>query len=100
MKQIYCLTEFNEKMEQQGCEMFMTLKGVAKWLTEQKIIDNKMSVTDSELAGDYDITADNLGTLVTECKKQNMAASFTISRDFFIQVIETRYTLSTVNVND
>ena len=29
-----------------------------------------------------------------------MAAAFTIKQDFFIQVIETHYTLSTLNVND
>lgn len=87
-------------MEQQGCEMFMTLEGVAKWLTEKQPIDNKMSVTDSELSGDYDITADNLGKLVTECKKQNMAASFTISRDFFVQDITSKFTLSTIDVHE
>lgn len=100
MKQIYCLTEFNNRVEQQGCEMFMTLEGVAKWLTEKKPIDNKMSVMDRELAGDYDITSKNLETIMTECKKQNMAASFTVSRDFFVQDIETRYTLSTIDVHE
>ena len=57
-------------------------------------------MTDRETAGDYDITAENLMKVLAAAKQNNMAASFTIKQDFIIQTIETRFTLSTVNVND
>lgn len=100
MTQIYCLTELNDKMEQQGCELFMSLEGVVKWLEKTAPIDNKMCVTDSDIAGYYDITVDNLDMLVTECKKQNMAASFTINSNFFAWTITSKYTLSTIDVHE
>jgi hypothetical protein len=38
--------------------------------------------------------------VLAAAKANNMGASFTIKQDLFIQTIETRFTLSTVNVND
>ena len=87
-------------MNQTRSEFFMSINGVANWLTKQNPIGNQFNVTDRETAGDYDITAENLAHVLEISKQNNMAASFTIKQDFIIQTIETRFTLSTVNVND
>ena len=81
-------------------ELFMSINGVANWLTKHNPINNQFNVKDCETAGDYDITAENLMKVLAAAKQNNMAASFTIKQDLFIQTIETRFTLSTINVND
>ena len=100
MTTIYCITEWDSNMNQTRSELFMSINGVANWLTKQNPIENQFNVTDRETAGDYDITAENLAHVLEISKQNNMAASFTIKQDFIIQTIETRFTLSTVNVND
>lgn len=100
MTTIYCITEWDSNMNQTRSELFMSINGVANWLTKQNPIGNQFNVTDRETAGDYDITAENLMKVLAAAKVNNMAASFTIKQDFIIQTIETRFTLSTVNVND
>lgn len=100
MTTIYCITEWDSNMNQTRSELFMSIKGVANWLTKQNPIGNQFNVTDRETAGNYDITAENLAHVLEISKQNNMAASFTIKQDFIIQTIETRFTLSTVNVND
>lgn len=100
MTTIYCITEWDSNMNQTRSELFMSINGIANWLTKQNPINNQFNVKDREAAGDYDITAENLAHVLEISKKNNMAASFTIKQDFFIQTIETRFTLSTVNVND
>ena len=100
MTTIYCITEWDSNMNQTRSELFMSINGVANWLTKQNPIGNQFNVTDSETAGDYDITAENLAHVLEISKQNNMGASFTIKQDFIIQTIETRFTLSTVNVND
>ena len=100
MTTIYCITEWDSNMNQTRSELFMSINGVANWLTKQTPIGNQFNVTDRETAGDYDITAENLAHVLEISKQNNMAASFTIKQDFIIQTIETRFTLSTVNVND
>ena len=100
MTTIYCITEWDSNMNQTRSELFMSINGVANWLTKQNPIGNQFNVTDRETAGDYDITAENLTKVLAAAKANNMAASFTIKQDFIIQTIETRFTLSTVNVND
>ena len=87
-------------MKQANSELFMSIEGVANWLTKKNPINNQFNVTDRETEGDYDINAENLVKVLAASKANGMAASFTIKQDFFIQTIETRYTLSTVNVND
>ena len=99
MTTIYSITEWNN-MNQGNSELFMSIEGVANWLTKKNPINNQFSVTDRETEGDYDINAENLVKVLAASKANGMAASFTIKQDFFIQTIETRYTLSTVNVND
>lgn len=100
MTTIYCITEWDSNMNQTRSEFCMSINGVANWLTKQNPIGNQFNVTDRETAGDYDITAENLMKVLAAAKQNNMAASFTIKKDFIIQTIETRLTLSTVNVND
>jgi len=100
MTTIFCITEWDSNMNQTRSELFMSINGVANWLTKQNPIGNQFNVTDRETAGDYDITAENLTKVLAAAKANNMGASFTIKKDFFIQTIETRFTLSTVNVND
>lgn len=100
MTTIYCITEWDSNMNQTNSELFMSISGVANWLTKRNPINNQFNVTDRETAGDYDITAENLANVLEASKQNGMAASFTIKQDFFIQTIETRFTLSTVNVND
>ena len=100
MATIYSITEWDSDMKQTRSELFMSIKGVANWLTKQNPINNQFNVKDREIAGDYDITAENLTKVLAAANANNMAASFTIKQDFFIQTIETRFTLSTVNVND
>lgn len=100
MTTIYCITEWDSNMNQTRSELFMSINGVANWLTKRNPIGNQFNVTDRETAGDYDITAENLAHVLEISKQNNMAASFTIKQDFIIQTIETRFTLSTVNVND
>ena len=100
MTTIYCITEWDSNMNQTRSELFMSINGVANWLPKQNPIGNHFNVTDRETAGDYDITAENLAHVLEISKQNNMAASFTIKQDFIIQTIETRFTLSTVNVND
>jgi hypothetical protein len=98
MTTIYCIKSENNS------EMFMSLQGMAKWLTEQKPINNKF-YTLSGICGEtrnyFDITADNLAKVMEESKQQTgLCADIRIEQDFFIQTIETRYVLSTANVND
>ena len=100
MTTIYCITEWDSNMNQTRSEFFMSINGVANWLTKQNPIGNQFNVTDRETAGNYDITAENLAHVLEISKQNNMAASITIKQDFIIQTIETRFTLSTVNVND
>ena len=99
MTTIYSITEWNN-MNQGNSELFMSIEGVANWLTKKNPINNQFNVTDRETEGDYDINAENLVKVLAASKANGMAASFTIKQDFFIQTIETRFTLSTVNVND
>lgn len=100
MTTIYSITEWDSNMNQVRSELFMSINGVANWLTKQNPIGNQFNVTDHETAGDYDITADNITKVLAAAKVNNMAAAFTIKQDFIIQTVETRFTLSTVNVND
>lgn len=100
MTTIYNITEWNNNMEQTNSKLFMTLDGVAKWLAKQSPIDNQINVRDRENAGAYDITADNLRTILTASQQQGWVACFSIQQDFVLQVIETHYTLSTVSVED
>jgi hypothetical protein len=100
MATIYCITEWNSDMNLTRSELFMSITGVANWLTKQNPIGNQFNVTDRETAGDYDITAENLTKVLAAAKANNMVVSFTIKQDFIIQTIETRFTLSTLNVND
>ena len=100
MTTIYCITEWDSNMNQTRSEFFMSINGVANWLTKQNPIGNQFNVTDRETAGDYDITAENLAHVLEISKQNNMAASFTIKRDFFFQTVETRFTLLTMNVNE
>lgn len=87
-------------MNQTRSELFLSINGVANWLTKQNPIANQFFVTDRETAGDYAITAENLAHVLEFSKQNNMAASFAIKQDFIFQTFETRFTLSTVNVND
>ena len=100
MATIYCITEWNSDMNLTRSELFMSITGVTNWLTKQNPIGNQFNVTDRETAGDYDITAENLTKVLAAAKANNMVVSFTIKQDFIIQTIETRFTLSTLNVND
>ncbi len=100
MTTIYSITEWDSNMNQVRSELFMSINGVANWLTKQSPIDKQFIVRDRETSGVYDITADNLAKVLSAAKANNMGASFTIKQDFFIQTIETRFTLTTVNVND
>lgn len=100
MTTIYCITEWDSNMNKTRSELFMSINGVANWLTKQNPINNQFNVTDRETAGDYDITVENLMYVLAYSKANNMAASFTIKRDFFFQTVETRFTLLTMNVNE
>lgn len=101
MTTIYCITEWNSNLEQTNSKMFMTLEGVAKWLLTKKTpIDNQLNVRDREIAGDYEITADNLRTILTASQEHGVAACFSIEQDFVLKIIETRFTLSTIDVED
>ena len=100
MTTIYCITEWDSNMKQANSELFMSIEGIANWLTKKNPVNNQFHVSDRETEGDYDINAENLMKVLAASKANGMAASFTIKQDFFIQTIETRYTLSTVNVND
>lgn len=94
MTTIFSITDHNESKS----EMFMTLNGVANWLLSKNPIDNKLYV--AERNEYYDITADNLKSVMDMSERDGLCAAFTIKQDFFIQTIETRFVLSTINVND
>ena len=87
-------------MNQTRSELFMSIKGVANWLTKQNPINNQFNVTDRETAGDYDITAENLTKVLVAAEANNMGAGFNIKQDFIFQTFDIHFTLSTVNVND
>ena len=97
MTTIYCLTDFEQIY---NSKFFMTLEGVAKWLIERSPIDNQIKVRDPEIAGSYDITADNLRTILTAAQQNRWTASFTIQQDFVLDIIETQFFLSTIDVED
>ena len=97
---IYCITEWDSASNMIGSDYFKTMDGIAAYLLDKKPADNMFTVTDRETAGEYDITADNLLHIFEESQKNNMAASITIKQDFFIQIIETRYTISDINVHE
>ena len=97
MTTIYCLTDFEQIY---NSKFFMTLEGVAKWLIERSPIDNQIKVRDPEIAGSYDITADNLRTILTAAQRNRWTASFTIQQDFVLDIIETQFFLSTIDVED
>ena len=100
MMKIYCLTEWDSHMKQANIELFMSMSGVANWLTKKNPINNQFHLCDRAIEGDYDINVENLMYVLSASERNNMGAAFTIKQDFFIQTIETRFTLSTVNVND
>ena len=87
-------------MNLMGSEMFMSLNGAANWLLKKEPIGESFNVKDRETAGDYDINAKNLEYILKESEKNGMTAMFTIKQDFFIQTMEARFTLATINVND
>lgn len=97
---IYCITEWDSASNMIGSEFFKNIDGIAVYLLDKKPADNMFTVTDRDNAGEYDITADNLLHILEESQKNNMAASIIIKQDFFIQMIETRYTISTINVHE
>ena len=100
MTTIYCITEWDNDMKQTKSELFMSIDGLANWLINKNPVDNSFNVKDGDSAGNYDITAENLAHVLEISEQNCMSASFTIKQDFFIQIIETRFTLSTINVND
>ena len=69
MTTIYCITEWDSNMNQTRSELFMSINGVANWLTKQDPIGNQFNVTDRETAGDYDITAENLTKVLAAAKR-------------------------------
>lgn len=98
MTTIYCLTDFEQIY---NSKFFLTLEGVAKWLIERSPIDNQIKVREPEIAGSYDITADNLRTILTAAQRNNRwTASFAIQQDFVLDIIETLFFLSTIDVED
>jgi len=102
MTTIFCLTKWDSDMNLMGNKLFMTIEGVTKYLTEQKPIDNKIKVTDRDIAGDYDITADNLRYIFNETKKHgsHYAPRFSFEQDFVLYTAKTEFGLSTIEVED
>lgn len=96
MTTIYSITEWNEKMEQTSCELFMSINGVANWLTKLKPINNEFKYAN----GVYELTSENLENVLKAADAQFMGALFTIKQDICGFEFETRYTLSTIKVND
>lgn len=96
MATIFCITEWNDKMEQTRSEHFMSLNGVANWLTKLKPISNQFKDT----TGIYDITAENLEKVLNVATALSMGALFSIKQDICGFEFETRFTLSTIEVND
>jgi len=81
----------------QECEFFVSLDAMAKWLKAKNPIDGKFSVR-LEGGKEYDITAANLDAVYKKSKVGGLAPSIIIRQDFFIQIIETEFVYSTVNV--
>lgn len=102
MKTVFCLTKWDSDLNLMSKMFFTTLEGVTEWLTEQKPIDNKIKVTDRDIAGDYDITADNIRTIFNAAKAHgsHYAARFSFETDFLFGSIKTEIGLSTVKVED
>lgn len=100
MTTIYCITGWNSNNEQTDSKMFMTLEGAAKWLTSLHPIDNQFSVRDRDFNGNYDITADNLRTILNVQEKQGFGTYFYIQQECVVFLFETRFILSTIEVED
>lgn len=82
----------------------MSLEGIVKYLNSKNPINSKF-YTLSGILGEtknfYDITSENLAEVMRESKENvGLNADIRIEQDFFVQVIETRYILSTVDVCD
>ena len=100
MKTIYCLQEWDKDMKLSVSELFMSIEGVANWLTKKDANNNVFHVKDRETEGYYSINAKNIKKILEASERIGMAAAFTIERDFYIQTIETKYTLSKIDVNE
>ena len=96
MTTIYSITEWNEKMEQTRNELFMSINGVTNWLTKLKPIDNEFK----DANGVYKLTSENLENVLKAADAQFMGALFSIKQDICGFEFVTRYTLSTIKVNE
>lgn len=80
-------------------EMFASLAGVANWLNAKNPKGGVFYTYNGERC-DYGITEANLQKVINESEKMGLAASISISQDFFIQDIESQYILSKIKVNE
>lgn len=100
MTKIYSLTEWDAHMNCTGQILFMSINGVTNWLKE--VTDaNQFYVTDRDIKGYYDITADNLARILKENEKSNMSASFFIQQKAFgFSAFKRHFMLCRIKVND
>lgn len=98
--EIFCITEWDSRSNMTGSEYYKTIEGIVGYLLSKNPVGNMFAVTDREMAGEYDITADNLLRVIEESRKNNMVASVTIVQDFLVQRVESRYTISKIKVNE
>jgi len=88
------------------CEYFANIPAIVEYLKAKKPIGNKYTVRDSDNAGEYDITADNLTRLIYGANaaaatgQSNYPAVIFIDMDFFIQTITEEYIIATVPVRE
>ena len=95
MTTIYCIKDINSSEN----EMFMSLEGMAKWLTKKTPIENKFNVIYPK--GLYDITPGNLRKVMDNSKANcGLWPTIHIQQDFFIQIIDTEYVISEMYIND
>ena len=97
---IYCITVIDQKLRHHSSNYHATLAGVCNYIMSKYPIDNKLTVYDSDTAGQYDINSGNLNYLIEQSKKNDQAAMFSITSDFFVAQIKTTFTLSTIKVKD
>ena len=97
---IYSLKE----LESQTCELFMSLKGVARYLLAKKPVNNKFYTVSGIQGQDKDyheVNESALAKCMEECHAQNganYALSLWLEEDWGFQNFEAQYILGTVSV--
>ena len=96
MTKIYCITAWSQKNEMLNSVLFMSTKGLVKYIKKQNPIDNKYSIPGE---GTYDISEDNIANALANRLLHGMALTIKIKQDYGV-ILESNYTISIIMAED